>query len=93
MVILFFMGFVSLIFIIIIWVRWFRMTSDINRMSRLMEEWMSRNGIELPDESPKRSTPADVSNAEKAAKKASLLILAIMVIAIIIYFIPIIFNL
>ncbi len=38
MVIYVLMGIISLIFIIIAWVKWFRMTSDINRMSRLMEE-------------------------------------------------------
>ena len=77
MVIYVLMGIISLIFIIIAWVKWFRMTSDINRMSRLMEEWMRRNGVEL---SKDVSVPESNGNVEPVESSTRDMILGIIVV-------------
>lgn len=79
MVIYVLMGIISLIFIIIAWVRWFRMTSDINRMSRLMEEWMRRNGVEL---SKDVSVPESNGNVEPLDSTRNMILAIIFTVAI-----------
>lgn len=79
MVIYVLMGIISLIFIIIAWVKWFRMTSDINRMSRLMEEWMRRNGVEL---SKDVSVPESKGNVESVDSTRDMILGIIITVAI-----------
>lgn len=79
MVIYVLMGIISLIFIIIAWVKWFRMTSDINRMSRLMEEWMRRNGVEL---SKDVSVPESNGNVDPLDSTKSMILAIIITVAI-----------
>lgn len=44
-------GIIALVFAIVFYVKFFQMAADINRMSRLMEEWLvKKNKVSLKEE-------------------------------------------
>lgn len=64
-------GIIALVFAIVFYVKFFQMASDINRMSRLMEELAKKNKASLKKETPTEQSQESASTLSAANTDAT----------------------
>lgn len=64
-------GIIALVFAIIFYVKFFQMTADINRMSRLMEELTKKNKVSLKEETSAEQSQESASTLSAANTDAT----------------------
>lgn len=62
-------GIIALVFAIIFYVKFFQMAADINRMSRLMEEFAKKNKVSLKKETSAEQSQESASSVNTDATK------------------------
>lgn len=62
-------GIIALVFAIVFYVKFFQMAADINRMSRLMEEFAKKNKVSLKKETSAEQSQESASSVNTDATK------------------------